>query len=319
MDSGPIVPSGSHILREVRSSFSQDPGRSGVGFNAISVTAHESALRDYLRVLDKRKWVVLSCVLIIPALVGIASLRMTKQYDAVGRIAINKIDAVAFSVRDTSGPSDYFDPTDMDTEVRILQSDMLALEVIRQLNLDKRSAVGASATSPQGHGTITTDPLTADSSRVTAMLGAFRSGLHISVEPNTRIIDIHYTSPDRNLAAAIVNTLAMTYKEANYRTKFESTMQASDWLSKQLVDLQIKVETSQEKLVRYQKEHEILGTDEKQNIITSKLDELNRELTLAEGDRMQKEAAYRQVQTGDPAAVAAAVAPGGSGRSEEHT
>jgi len=29
-------------------------------------------------------------VLIIPALVAIASLRMTKQYDAVGRIAINK-------------------------------------------------------------------------------------------------------------------------------------------------------------------------------------------------------------------------------------
>jgi len=110
MDSGPIVPSGSHILREVRSSFSADPSRSGVGFNAVSVTAHESALRDYLRVLDKRKWVVISCVLIIPALGRIASLRMTKQYDAVGRIAINKIDSAAFSVRDTAAPSDYFDP-----------------------------------------------------------------------------------------------------------------------------------------------------------------------------------------------------------------
>jgi len=313
MDSGPIVPSGSHILREVRSSFTPDP-RSGIGFNPISVTAHESALRDYLRVLDKRKWVVLSCVLIIPALVGIASLRMTKLYDAVGRIAINKIDPVAFTVHD-SAPADYFDPTDMDTEVRILQSDMLALEVIRQLNLDKRSAVAATATSPQGHGTITTDPLTADSSRVTSMLANFRSGLHLVVIPNTRIIEIHYTSPDKNLAATIVNTLAMTYKEANYKTKFESTMQASDWLSKQLVDLQIKVETSQEKLVRYQKDHEILGTDEKQNIITSKLEELNKELTVAEADRMQREAAYRQVQSGDPAAAAAAIAPGGSGNS----
>ena len=56
----------------------------------------------------------------------------------------------------------------------------------------------------------------------------------------------------------------------NFKTRFESTMQASDWLSKQLVDLQMKVETSQEKLVQYQKEHEILGIDEKQNIITAK-------------------------------------------------
>jgi succinoglycan biosynthesis transport protein ExoP len=312
MDSGPIVPATSHILREVRPSFSSDPGRGGGAFSSISVTAHESALRDYLRVLDKRKWVVLACLFIIPTLVGIASLRMTKLYDAVGRIAINKVDPVMVNLRDNA-PQDYFDPTDMDTEVRILESDLLALEVIRQLNLDKRPDFGGLAASLPSRSGITLDPLTSDPGRVTSMLAQFRGGLHVAVEPNTRIIDIHYTSPDKVLAAQIVNTLATTYKEENYKTKFESTMQASDWLSKQLVDLQIKVETSQEKLVRYQKEHEILGTDEKQNIITSKLEELNRELTTAEGDRMQKEAAYRQVQSGDPASAAAAVAAGGNG------
>ena len=85
-------------------------------------------------------------------------------------------------------------------------------------------------------------------------------------------------------------------------------MQASDWLSKQLVDLQIKVETSQEKLVKYQKEHEILGIDEKQNITTAKLDELNRELTSAESARMEKESIYHLVQSGDSDSIAAAAA-----------
>ncbi len=106
-----------------------------------------------------------------------------------------------------------------------------------------------------------------------------RANLHVTLIPNTRIIEIHYNSTDPQLAANAVNTLAATYVEQNFKTKFESTMQASDWLSKQLVDLQMKVETSQEKLVRYQKEHEILGTDEKQNITTEKLDELNKEMT----------------------------------------
>jgi capsular exopolysaccharide synthesis family protein len=109
------------------------------------------------------------------------------------------------------------------------------------------------------------------------------------------------------LAASVVNTLANTYVEQNFKTKFESTMQASDWLSKQLVDLQMKVETSQEKLVRYQREHEILGTDEKTNIITEKLDELNKQVTAAETDRMQKEAVYRQTQSNDPDEVAASI------------
>src|SRR5258707_15016623 len=96
-----------------------------------------------------------------------------------------------------------------------------------------------------------------------------------------------------------------TYTENNFKSRFESTMQASDWLSKQLVDLQMKVETSQEKLVRYQREHEILGIDEKQNITTSKLDELNKALTSAESERMDKESVYRLVESGDPDSIAA--------------
>jgi capsular exopolysaccharide synthesis family protein len=137
--------------------------------------------------------------------------------------------------------------------------------------------------------------------------------------PNTRIIEIHYRSADKNLAANVVNTLITTYVEQNFKTRFESTMQASDWLSKQLVDLEMKVQTSQEKLVQYQKQHEILGIDEKQNITTSKLDELNKELTAAESDRMEKESVYRLVQSGDPdtaAAAATSAGPGSSGLME---
>ena len=135
-------------------------------------------------------------------------------------------------------------------------------------------------------------------------LAASSRALRVALSPNTRIIEVHYRSADAQMAANVVNTLMQTYVENNFKARFESTMQASDWLTKQLVDLQMKVETSQEKLVRYQKEHEILGTDEKQNIITAKLDELNKQLTSAESERMDKEALYRLVESGDPDAVA---------------
>jgi len=138
------------------------------------------------------------------------------------------------------------------------------------------------------------------------MLASFKGSLQVSLVPNTRIIEIHYRSPDRNLAARAVNALANTYVEQNFKTRFESTMQASEWLSKQLVDLQMKVETSQEKLVKYQKDHEILGIDEKQNITTEKLDELNREFTEAQSARMDKESIYRLVQAGDSDSITAA-------------
>jgi exopolysaccharide transport family protein len=271
----------------------------------------ESTLREYMRVLIKRKWMVIAVVAGIFIAASVASLRQTPVYEAVGRIALNKADPNLITFKDSGPLVDYYDPTDLDTEVRILQSDLMALQVIRQLNLDKRPEFGGHADPKQPN--LAADPLQTDSNRTSALLGSFRGNLHVTLIPNTRIIEIHYTSTDPQLAASAVNTLAATYVEQNFKTKFESTMQASDWLSKQLVDLQMKVETSQEKLVRYQREHEILGTDEKQNIITEKLDELNKEMTMAESDRMQKEAVYRQTQTNDPEAIAAAIVSDNAG------
>jgi polysaccharide biosynthesis transport protein len=279
--------------------------RLGAGLYA-DLPSQESIVREYLRVLIKRKWLVLACVVGIFAAVAIASLRQTPVYEAVGRIAVNKADPNLVTFKDSVPVMDYYDPADLDTEARVLQSDLLALQVIRQLNLDKRPEYGSRPDRKPPN--LVADPLQTDSARTSALLGGFKGNLHVSLIPNTRIIEIHYRSTDPQLAAGAVNTLVATYIEQNFKTKFESTMQASDWLSKQLVDLQMKVETSQEKLVRYQKEHEILGTDEKQNIITQKLDELNKELTSAESDRMQKEAVYRQTQSNDPDAVASAVA-----------
>src|SRR5207247_2813010 len=80
----------------------------------------------------------------------------------------------------------------------------------------------------------------------------------------------------------------------------------------------MKVETAQKKLVKYQKQYKILVIDENQNIFTSKLDELNKELTTAESGRMEKESVYQLVQSGDADTAAAAAtsadapAPGGA-------
>jgi succinoglycan biosynthesis transport protein ExoP len=267
--------------------------------------SQDSMLREYVRVLIKRKWMVISVVAGIFMVVAIASLRQTPIYEAKGQIVINKADSNLITFKDSGQVMDYYEQSDLDTEVRILQSDLMALQVIRQLNLDRRPEFGGH--SDQKQANLAADALETDSNRTSALLARFRGNLHVTLIPNTRIIEIRYNSTDPQLAASAVNTLAATYVEQNFKTKFESTMQASNWLSKQLVDLQMKVETSQEKLVRYQKEHEILGIDEKQNTTTEKLDELNKEMTIAESDRMQKEAVYRQTESNDPEAIAAAI------------
>jgi succinoglycan biosynthesis transport protein ExoP len=304
MDFGPLVPASNPAVREIQPTENLDMGRPTGPRLYPDLPSQESAVGESLRILLKRKWIIIACFTTIFSVVAIASLKMPKVYDARGTIEINKPDASLNFQNSTTFSLDYYDPTELETEIKILQSDLLALQVIRELNLDRSPDIAAQAP-PSPSVDLAPDPLQADSSLAAATVGNFKGNLSVALVQNTRIIEVHYRSPDAQRAATVVNTLMQTYVENNFKSRFDSTMAASAWLQGQLSDLQIKVETSQEKLVRYQKEHEILGTDEKQNITMSKLDELNKELTSAESERMDKESLYRLVESGDPDAVAA--------------
>ena len=179
MDSGPLIPVNGQVLREVQPDHPIELNRQ-LGPSAYStLPGHDSALREYLRVLIKRKWLVASCVVIIFGVVALATMRSTRIYDAFGSIAINKTDPAIQSLKDpgTGSSVDYYDPTDLDTEVRILKSDLLALQVIKQLNLDKNPEVGGGEETPSNSLSLTTDALQPDSEKTTALLAGFKGGL----------------------------------------------------------------------------------------------------------------------------------------------
>lgn len=240
----------------------------------------------YLKILNKRRWIVAATLILSVSLIAIVTLKAVPIYEAVGRIALNheNSDVLGFKGAGLYDPGNDAESIALDTQLNILKSDAVALATAQALGFDKDPGFRNKSTSSQE----------------SALTSYIQSNLKLSVLPRTRIIEIRFSDPNPQTAAHVVNTLVNVYIEQNYKTRYESAMQTSDWLSKQLADLQVKVETSQQKLVEYQKEHGILGIDEKQNIVTAKLDELNRELTAAEADRIQKESRYRLSMSGNP-------------------
>jgi len=262
------------------------------------------SLWDYWPILLRYKWMILAAVLVSLVMGTVIALSTTPIFEAVGRIVINREGADAAGLKSAEASADSADDymVSVDTQTHVLQSDAIAKLVISKLSLDSNPAFagkGATAASPTGAPPSANAP-EIEPHREAGLVGAFHHALQISSIPRTRLLEIRFSSPDPVLAAKVVNTVIDTYIEQNYKTHFEATTRTSDWLTQQLSELQMKVEQSQEKLVRYQKEHGILGIDEKVNIITSRLDELNRQLTAAEGDRMQKESVYRLASSGDP-------------------
>src|SRR5579872_2559575 len=186
MDVGPLTPLNGQILRERQLAFPVEFNRAAAPGAYPGFSTHDSVLREYLRVLIKSKWIVLASVTLVVGLVTISTLRTTPIYEAVGSIAINKMDPVTFNLKDSSNPVDYYDPADMDTEVRILKSDLLALQVIRQLNLDKQPEGAKAKTSSSLE--LATDGMQPDSAKTSAALSEFKNNLQVSLVPDRKSV-----------------------------------------------------------------------------------------------------------------------------------
>lgn len=269
-------------------------------------TQQQNSILHYWQILRKRKWVALATFAIVFALSVIATLNATRLYQATSKVAIfpENPNALGFKDAETSNPDFDYEAT-LETQAAILRSDALAMKVIEAMHLDQDpNFTGATRPQAPADESIRVSSMQPDPAKAAGLLGAFRGGLSVQLIPTSRLVQISYTHTDPRLATEIVNGLVRTFIEENFKTKYESVTQTSQWLSTELADLQLKVQTSEEKLVRYQKDHSILGVDEKQNIVTAKLNELNNELTVAQTDRIQKESNYRLAVAGDPAAFA---------------
>ena len=244
------------------------------------------------RIIRSRRWTVAAFTLVVVVIVVTASLLMKPQYEAVGQVVFhreNDSGVLGFKGVDASLVEDPEDRAAIDTQIGILETDALAMLVINDLHLDKNPKFAGRAGQPSNEDRL---------------VESFHKSLKISKVKGTRLIEIRFRSTDPKLAADAVNQLANAYLDQFYKSQIQASTQISDFIANQLKELQAKVEESQHKLIDYQKENGIFGLDDKQNIVTAKLDDLNRELTAAEGDRVQKEVTYRLARSGQPELIA---------------
>ncbi len=91
--------------------------------------------------------------------------------------------------------------------------------------------------------------------------------------------------------------------EQNFRSRYEATTQASTWLADQLDELKIKVQKSEDARIAYERQNQIWSLDDKSNITTQRLADVNRQLTETQTERMKKESLYEFAMAGNLDAI----------------
>src|SRR6202051_3672508 len=288
--------------RERSNTNSQESLQQRSPFLALDLMPREPHLLDYLLVLRKHQWLITFFLLAVVSIVTIATFRMQPIYEATARVEIDRDNPSAFHFGESDQGDDYVDLEDyIVTQSKILQSETLAMLTVKSMGLDHLPQFGGSP----GKADKPVLPGSEASLMRPPSLGAFLGGLSVKRVPNSRLLDVTFETTDPALAAHVVNAHLNNFIEQNFRSRFEAATQASNWMAGQLNEMKIKVENAEDARLEYERENQIWTIDEKNDISTQKLAELEKQLTDAQADRINKEAVYQLAQSGNYDAIAA--------------
>jgi len=245
----------------------------------------DSNLAGYWYVLWKHRWTIALSMLMLTAIAAVVSFLTTPIYEATARLEIEPETPLLQS----QSSSDIYQKIDADdvflqTQIQVIESESLAWQTIEQLKL-ARHLEGT----PAEKGTLHEF----DKQKV-QLIGTFRSRLRVEQVPKTRMLLVTFQDPDPLVAAQVATSLVNGYLEYNFRQKDEA-IRRSGWMEQQMETLKTNVEKSQEAVVRYEQQNQIVVAGDKQNVLEQMLSDQSRDLTTARSERIQKESLYRQV------------------------
>jgi len=287
------------LPREPESNVEVVPASSRIP--TIDLSPREPHLYDYLLILRKHQWLILSFLLAVVTIVTIATFRMKPVYIASAKIEIERENT---NILPFQGADYDYMMMDLDnyieTQSRVLTSETLALQTIRNagLNADPEFA-NAAESEAVASGTLKNQKLPPE-------IGAFLGGLTVRRIPNTRLLEVSFESTDPQAAARILNAHLDNYIEQNYKSRYEATTDASKWLQSELDELSVKVRRSEDARIEYERNNQIWAVDDKNNnVTTQRLADLNKELTDAQSDSLKKQALFEFAKSGEVDAVPA--------------
>lgn len=272
----------------------------------------EIHIRDYLRILWKRKNTVIAFFYIVVMIVVTKTLLATPLYEASTRVLIEKSEPQNMSLVNS-----YYmpwDPEFYETQVQIVKSVAIAEKVVAMTDLVEKyddyvtpSGTGFSlpsfvkglfsggdadgeegdAAAPEVGGKVDSPSL--------ALARMISGGLGVAPVKDSKVVTISFTSPSPELAALIVNTVIRAYMEELLEMRMSSSRYAIGWMSEKAKEEGDKVEKAERKLQAYMKASDIITLENRIAIVPQKLSELSVELTRAETKRKELEALYQKV------------------------
>ena len=283
-------------------------------------SSQEIHLKDYLRVILKRKWIIGTFTVIVLTLAVLSSMNKEPYYRAAVRLSIQRQSANVLVFPNMALP--FFDPDYYQTQYTILRSRPLAERVIKKLKLQESPEF-----KPRSKTRFDFDPkrpilwlaknlnparLFRRSSAAKGAIGsntAINRGIHpglvnaiisrLDVSPmkdSKMVVDLSFTGRYPHIIAQIANAVAEEYINMSMEAKIEAAQKMMKKLNEQLNTQKENVEGSEIALQKFKEQQNIVSLEEKQNIVVQRLSQLNSLVTSAKTERIAIETRYKELK-----------------------
>jgi succinoglycan biosynthesis transport protein ExoP len=287
---------------------------------------NEVHLLDRLAVLYRYRRLCATVFVLVTAAMIIQGYSNVKIFQAQARVLIEDERSTAVPGLQSEQNTYYEDPEPYyQTQYKILKGRDLTRRVVRKLHLETVPEFNGTKQPPPTPLSLLSDlktrvmgyfrkpapaaeaPKAAETADEAGMVAAFVGRVEVVPVRGSHLVDVTFVSEDPKFAADAVNALVDEYVNENLEIKLRSTQGMLDWLGNELASQQKRVEDSERALAEYREKENALSLDDKQNIVLSRLNQLNDTATRARSNRVQKESLYNQVKViasgGNPDAI----------------
>jgi succinoglycan biosynthesis transport protein ExoP len=282
-------------------------------------------LRDYLFVVLKRKWLILSLCLVVTSLVAVQMFRQPSIYQAESTVRIEQRQKSVLKTTEfvvNAQPDANF----WGTQIKLLQSPSLARQVALTLDLQhnptffggggqsqgvfsslrrmfgggekqksKPSPAAPTELNVVGAEQLRDQPLSPEElSALEPYEDMIMGNEQVDGIVGTNLFTIKFRHTDPEMAQRIANTLADVFATNNLERSTDSSNRAAVTLAKEIAELQTKIRHDTEALYNYQREHNLPPESAGPlDVEGQRLSSLSKELLEAQNERNTAEAIYK--------------------------
>jgi len=248
-----------------------------------------ATVQHYWHILLKWKWTALFFFVVVVGGATLFSFLIPPVYTSKGSIWIEEqLNILPFE--DVQRPDNTSQSPQSYSQ--LLQSRALATKVIDKLRLfENPKFVG-----PPPKGEKLPDP--SDPVFREQLIENFL--LRIAVRPieRTKLLEVTFSDRDPKFAAETLNALFDEYIDMIIRQRYETSERATEFLKTQIATVRTEIEESEKKLNEYGTSKNILPLTASEAPTIAKLSEVNRAVTDATLDRVNKYDRYNQLKAG---------------------